>query len=419
MADQVLQQLAAATPTASGHAQAGTSSQKVHGPTDSLQVVTALARLGYTRPTFARNREPDDSHHLDLRRHHANRAPGHSPDLQGETHSSGMAQRVVMWCKLIIALRQAYAAIKPEEVQELPSGQKERVIRTTGGEQAGWEAAAAHWHRGLARTQSLSEIAPNQIEQENFRLKPTSREPLQGKPWVWNLVSTAAATPEFKQHLAALAAFGPKPEQIHVAPGRVRDGPIISTLTEWLDTQPEGKGRGKGKNKGNRGNSRRGENEASMGMDALGDNDMGTETRSQRRRRVQDPPERWRQKPALLTVQSSHQNSPPLLSATGCAWCSAEPRTAVGPPRGAPHAFAVFSRHGGAEASQCGLPTVLSAIVRVAEQYARSTLPSTEAANCGNALADLLNMGQHSGTPAGHERSHTFHNELKGNPRSG
>ena len=62
--------------------------------------------------------------------------------------------------------------------------------------------------------------------------------------------------------------------------------PNHSTLTEWLDTQPKGKGRGKGKNKGNRGNHRRVENEASMGMDALGDDDMGTEPRSQRRRRA-------------------------------------------------------------------------------------------------------------------------------------
>ena len=52
---------------------------------------------GYTRPTFARTRESDDSHHLDLRCHR----------LQGEPHPSGMSQRVVMWCTLIIALRQA------------------------------------------------------------------------------------------------------------------------------------------------------------------------------------------------------------------------------------------------------------------------------------------------------------------------
>ena len=73
-----------------------------------------------------------------------------------------------------------------------------------------------------------------------------------------------------------------------------------------------------------------------------------------------------------------HQNSPPSFCATGCAWCSAEPRTAVGPPRGAPHAFAVFSRHAGAEARRCGLPKVLRAIVRIAVQYARDTLPFTD-----------------------------------------
>ena len=71
------------------------------------------------------------------------------------------------------------------------------------------------------------------------------------------------------------------------------------------------------------------------------------------------------------------------------------------------------SRHGGAEARRCGLPAVLSATVRVAAQYARETVPFTEAINCGNALADPLISEQHSGTHAGHERSHTIHNELK------
>ena len=264
----------------------------MHGPTDLLQVVTALARLGVTHDRHLQEIENqmtltiwiyDATMQTELQ---VTRQAWVDSRSQGEPHPSGTSQRVVMWCKLIVALRQACAAIKSEEVQELPSEQKERVIRKTGGEQAGWEAAAAHWYRGLSRTQSLSEMVFTEIEQEIFRLEPTFREPLQGKPWVWNLVSTAAATLEFKQNLAALAAFGPNSEQIHVAPGRVRDGPIISTLTEWLDTQPKGKGSGKGKNKGNRGNHRRVDNEASMGMDASGDDDMGTEPRSQRRRRV-------------------------------------------------------------------------------------------------------------------------------------
>ena len=38
--------------------------------------------------------------------------------------------------------------------------------------------------------------------------------------------------------------------------------------------------------RGNRGNHRRADNEASMSMDALGDDDLGTEPRSQRRRRA-------------------------------------------------------------------------------------------------------------------------------------
>ena len=295
MADQALQQLAAATSTASGHAQAGTGSQKVHGPTDLLHVVTALARLVVTHDRHLQEIENqmtltiwicDATMQTEL---HLTRQAWVDSRLQGVPHASGMSQRVVMWCKLIVALRQAYAAIKPEEVQELPSGQKERVVRKTGGERAGWEAAAAHWYRGSARTQSLSEIAPKQIEQEIFRLKPM--EPLQGNLSTASLGSgtwSAQLQPHWNSNRTSQhwQAFGPKPEQIHVAPGRVRDGPIIATLTEWLDTQPKGKGRGKGKNKGNRGTSRRGEIEASMGMDAMGDDDMGTEPRSQRRRRV-------------------------------------------------------------------------------------------------------------------------------------
>ena len=37
--------------------------------------------------------------------------------------------------------------------------------------------------------------------------------------------------------------------------------------------------------------------------------------------------------PPCTQCIACHQNSPPLLCATGCAWCSAEPRTAVGLPR--------------------------------------------------------------------------------------
>ena len=203
-----MQQLGAAAPAASGHVQAGTNSQGTQGPADLLQVVTALARLGITHDRHLQEIENqitltiwiyDATMQTELQ---VTRQAWVDSRLQGEPHTSGMSQRVVMWCKLIIALREAYAALKLE-----------------GG-------------RGLTRTQALSEITPNQIEQEIFRLKPTFREPLPGKPWIWNLVSTAAATLEFKQNFAALAAFGPKPELIHVAPGLVRDGPIISTLTE-------------------------------------------------------------------------------------------------------------------------------------------------------------------------------------------
>ena len=44
------------------------------------------------------------------------------------------------------------------------------------------------------------------------------------------------------------------------------------------------------------------------------------------------------------------------------------------------------------------------------------TMSLAEAITCRNALADPLFLGQHSGTHAGHERSHTFYNELSAAP---
>ena len=101
MADQALQQLAAATLTASRHAQAGTSSQKVYGPTDLLQVVTA--RLGVTHDRHLQEIENqmtltiwiyDATTQTELQ---VTRPAWVDSRLQGEPHPSGMCQRVVMW----------------------------------------------------------------------------------------------------------------------------------------------------------------------------------------------------------------------------------------------------------------------------------------------------------------------------------
>ena len=197
-----------------------------------------------------------------------------------------MSQRVVMWCKLIIALRQAYAAIKPEEVQELPSGQKEKVIRKTGGEQAGWDAAAAHRCRGLARTQSLSEIAPNQIEQEIFRLKPTFQGTSPGQALGLELGQHSFSHTGIQTEPCSTGSLWPeagtdtgRPRSRSRRPNHLLS-PNGSTLNQRARAEARARTREFVES------SRRGEIETSMGVDALGDDDMGTEPRSQRRRRV-------------------------------------------------------------------------------------------------------------------------------------
>ena len=123
MADQALRQLAAATPTATEHAQVGTNSQRVQAPADLLQEVTALARLGITHDRHLQEIENkmsltiwiyDATMQTELQ---VTRQAWVDRRLQGEPQTNGMSQRVVMWSKLIMALRQAFAAIKPEEVQ--------------------------------------------------------------------------------------------------------------------------------------------------------------------------------------------------------------------------------------------------------------------------------------------------------------
>ena len=112
---------------------------------------------GYTRPTFARNRESDDSHHLYLRCHHANRAPGYSPSLGAQS----IARRTSS---------QWYVSTSGDVVQTdhcatqglrcnqaggsagTPFGTK-RKSAPQNGLRTSREAAGAHWYRGLSRTQ--------------------------------------------------------------------------------------------------------------------------------------------------------------------------------------------------------------------------------------------------------------------------
>ena len=240
---------------------------------------------GYTRSSFARDREPNDSHHLDLRCHHANRAPGHSPGLGGQSNArrtssqwyvstGGNVVQIDHCTTPALRCNQAGGSAGTLLGTKRKSDPQDRwrTIRlgSSCGSLVSWTGQNTVPFRNCTQPNRTGNLSPQANVQRTSPGQALDLEPGQYRRSHTGIQTEPRST------------GSPKPELIHVAPGRVRDGPIISTLTEWLDTQPKGKG--KGKNKGNRRNHRRADNEASM--DALGDDDMGTEPRSQRRRRA-------------------------------------------------------------------------------------------------------------------------------------
>ena len=405
MLDSCLEQL---TPLAAMGERIETEAESIEMLTKRILDTPSLALpLDPADHTISKRRRR--TRHTPLPGHHANRAPDHSPCLGGQSiarrtssqwdvSTSGDVVQNDHSTTSGLCCNQAGGSAGTHS-------RDKRAIRKTGGDQPGWQLRLTG---GLARTRSLSEIAPNRKTFASSRRSDN----LSSKRWIWNLISTAAATLEFKQNLAALAAFVPKPEQIHVAPGRVRDGPIISTLTQWLDTQPKGKGRGKGKNKGNRANHRV-ENEGLHGHGRIGRRRHGKSatqpTQTQGLRSTGELAAEVRRAASVLhAIRICHLYFV-LPAVHGAPRSRARP---WGPHGGAPPAFAVFSLHGGAEARRCGLPAVLSGLVRIAAQYARDTLPFTEAINCGNALADPVNGTTFSDTCGPRAFSHTLQRTL-------
>ena len=169
---------------------------------------------------------------------------------EGQPHPSGMSQRAAIWCKMVVSLREAYAAIKTDTAIEIPSGSKDQTITKATATDPVWQEALTHWKTGSTKSAAMATTLPPIMEFEIFRLKPSSYEFKPDKPWVWDIICTQGATQAFKQDLAFLAAYGPKPPGIHVTPTRRKDGGLVESLGEWLSKQPQGAGRGRGKGRG-------------------------------------------------------------------------------------------------------------------------------------------------------------------------
>ena len=105
---------------------------------------------------------------------------------------------------MVVKLREAYGAVDTSATTELPSGQKDIVVKYESSPQATWEQAIARWKQGTEKTQLLAAMEPSVMEKEIFRLKPSTYEVKPGKPWVWDIICTMAASETFKKTLAML-----------------------------------------------------------------------------------------------------------------------------------------------------------------------------------------------------------------------
>ena len=81
-------------------------------------------------------------------------------------HPSGMSQRAAVWCNMVVKLREAYGAVDTSATTELPSGQKDTVVKYESSPQATWEQAIARWKQGTEKTQLLAAMEPSVMERD-------------------------------------------------------------------------------------------------------------------------------------------------------------------------------------------------------------------------------------------------------------
>ena len=129
------------------------------------------------------------------------------PSEASSPHPSCSSQRVVVWARMLVQL------------------------------QAGLEQKAGHPQTAL---QFLKSMSPAVVEHSIFRLKPKFNEPHadEQRPWVWLLSVGIAASQQFREALASLAAYDTKFSNCAVAPSKSQNGSIIDAIQGWLKKGP-------------------------------------------------------------------------------------------------------------------------------------------------------------------------------------
>ena len=236
MAHQTLQQLAAATPTTTEHAQMETSNQNVQTPADLQQNVTPLEKLRITHDRHLREQSVPD--HLDLGCHHENRVPISRQAWVDNGNLTPTAGHNWWGCGASSSWHCAKSTHRSNQKMSKKISSEKRLENRLCGMQRR-PTGAGKWPRHKPSL-ALS-LSPNRAEQQIFRLNLPSKNLSKANPG-----SETSSTPpqphqnstRVSQHWRPLArcwnrftwprvacetagATGPKLEQIHVATGRM------------------------------------------------------------------------------------------------------------------------------------------------------------------------------------------------------
>lgn len=134
-------------------------------------------------------------------------------DLKPESgpHPCGFPQRTLMWATLIKMLYEAYEAMPAPEADSVEDRAKKAIF-------------------------SLTQLPMPDAADMIFRLKPKHKDALDDdkRPWAWTLMLARGAKEETVQQLVAALAFGKKPKSITLLPQKSQDGPLVKSLTKFL-----------------------------------------------------------------------------------------------------------------------------------------------------------------------------------------
>ncbi|CAK0804852.1 unnamed protein product [Prorocentrum cordatum] len=144
-------------------------------------------------------------------------------------HPCGHSLRAMAWAALITEVGEASA----EMMQKWPKPPQD---------QAKYDLARTQH----AAIETLQKASLKEVEAWCFRLQPAHEEPLEqaDRAWVWSLMLSRTAPPEFVNPLCTAAAFGEKAKGVRLVLARSDDGPQCQQLQEYVG---KGKGTGKGR----------------------------------------------------------------------------------------------------------------------------------------------------------------------------